>query len=172
VVSFLLFTLGYLQIWDHNLKTVLCSKLLVEAEDGKTHQVAMKISSIVFSPSGRTIGYFYMSHIVAIGFENGWIRFVSADKIVDLPQTRFHSRFGYDVSEKAIERMVFSEDGEMLAFSDANYGVGLFQKRAVKVRHEDESQSLENIQERIEWVFIGKAKTHTQKIISKLGNLI
>jgi hypothetical protein len=64
--------------------------------------------------------------------------------------------------------MVFSEDGEMLAFSDANYGVGIFQKRPVKVNHDKESQSSEIVHERIEWVFIGKAKAHSKTIISEL----
>lgn len=93
---------------------------------------------------------------------------MSADKIVDLPQSRFTSRFGYNVSEKSIERMVFSEDGNMLAFSDSNYGVGLFQKKPVKVNNDTESQSSERVHERIEWVFIGKAKAHSKSIVSEL----
>lgn len=62
--------------------------------------------------------------------------------------------------------MIFSDDGKMLAFSDGNCGVGLFKKQPVKLKTEDDQA--ENIQQRIEWVFIGKAKAHSKEVISKI----
>ena len=103
-----------------------------------------------------------------IGFENGWVRFLTVDKLEDLPQTRYTVRFGYKVAEKAIQRMIFSEDGELMAFSDAHFGVGLFMKKSVKIADLDK---IDNIKQRVEWVFIGRAKAHSKEIISTSYNI-
>ncbi len=102
----------------------------------------------------------------AVGFVDGWIRFLSIDKLEDLPQTKFTDRAGYQVSSNPIMELTFSTKGDIVGFSDASFGVGVLRKEPVKLKQDSESQT-DQIKKRIEWVFLGKAKIHSKPVVGK-----
>ena len=149
--------------------------------------VPMKITCVAFSSSGKT---------VAVGFQSGIIRLLNAQTLEDLPQSHLlkSDAFGHQVSRFAIVKITFSEDGEYLAAADSDHVVLLLKKESVRVKvgsagghdkHEDpnlfgseqdpdfaltfsDSRGDEHIKfrNRIEWVFIGRRKTHFKDVIS------
>ena len=103
---------------------------------------------------------------------DGWIRFLSSDKLEDLPQMKFADRPGYQVSNGLIRELLFSSKGDVLGFSDASHGVGVLRKEPVKLKQESET-SVDHIKKRIEWVFIGKAKIHSKPVVGMfLGDFL
>lgn len=175
---------GTLQIWDIVNKTILLSRSftqMVASEPKKNshgkprdvHHVPKKtpINSIAFSKSGKT---------VAVGFSTGRVRFLETATLKDLPCSTSDGD-GIEASKSAILKIAFSPEGDFCATADQDYVITLFRKETVKVKHPPSADSkksisvngdsqLDNnehskIKARIEWVFVGRRKTHFKEII-------
>ncbi|KAI8920548.1 WD40-repeat-containing domain protein [Entophlyctis helioformis] len=147
--------------------------------------VSLKITSLAYSLSGKTL---------AVGFAHGVIKMLDAQTLEDLPQsymirTDIH---GHQISHQPITKIAFSNDGDYCAAADANHVVCILRKEAVNVKLAsagavsenrsslgsagsgprniklpgDPDGSVKAVRHRIEWVFIGRRKTHYKDIIA------
>jgi hypothetical protein len=99
---------------------------------------------------------------------DGWIRVLSTTTLEDLPQNKYKTHLGYKVSTQAINRIVFSPDSSLLAFSDAGMGVGFLRKESVRLKEPTvDEQYTDGVKMRLEWVFVGRAKSHSKEVICK-----
>ncbi len=177
---------GNFQIWDYTTKSVQVSKLFthkVPIENKRKDNQSRKsdiqytdkpigINSFAFSRSGKTIG---------VGFTNGRVKFLEVSTLKELPSSGVNED-GHDVSKVGISKIAFSVEGDYCAVTDENHVIALFKKEIVKIRVESahssinsDIQSLESTEKklraRVEWVFIGRRKTHFKTVTCKLSLL-
>lgn len=172
--------IGVLQVWDYNTKQLVVSRQFTEEQPVQTKkkekkqpqeiQVPVGIESLCYSKSGKTL---------AVGFANGIIRFLDATNLQDLTQTSAtKGTGGYSVSTVAIKKIAFSVDGNYCAFADANHVTGILHKEMIKVKPDSgrkrpesplktdsREDEIKRARQRVEWVFIGRRKTHYKEII-------
>jgi hypothetical protein len=99
---------------------------------------------------------------------DGWIRVLSTTTLEDLPQNKYKTHLGYKVSTQPINRIVFSPDSTFLAFSDAGMGVGFLRKESVRLKEPTvDEQYTDGVKMRLEWVFVGRAKSHSKEVIGE-----
>ncbi|KAJ3253758.1 Cilia- and flagella-associated protein 251 [Boothiomyces macroporosus] len=174
---------GVLQVWDYNTKQLVVSRQFTEEQPVQAKrkekkqpqeiQVPVGIESLCYSKSGKTL---------AVGFANGIIRFLDATNLQDLTQTSAtKGTGGYSVSTVAIKKIAFSVDGNYCAFADANHVTGILHKEMIKVKPDSgrkrpesplktdsREDEIKRARQRVEWVFIGRRKTHYKEIIALL----
>lgn len=129
----------------------------------------------MFSPTGKTLGkysfidgflHYNLIFKTAVGFMDGWIRILSTATLEDLPQNKYKTHLGYKVSSQPISRIVFSPDLSSLAFSDVEMGVGFLRKESVRLKEPTvDEQYTDGVKMRLEWVFVGRAKSHSKEVI-------
>lgn len=154
---------GTLQIWDIDDRVISASrkfepekekeKKKKDGDQGDEHKDnSAVLSCLKFSPNGS---------ILAVGFANGTLRLVSSQEAAytnDLanasPPLRDIRTFKH--STECITDICFSKDGQYLATADADRGVGLF-----RYYHRDEETD-----KPVEWIYIGKFRSHYKPITS------
>ncbi|XJO78238.1 hypothetical protein BDV3_002714 [Batrachochytrium dendrobatidis] len=166
---------------------------LIDANDQpgvKSHSVEptpMVISCLTYSCNGKTL---------AIGFTNGVLRMLDAQTLQDIPQSYLikNQFYGYQISSEPITKLSFSPDDDYCAAADAAHVVCILCKEAVSAKstrsaeatgtepkcvgNEPQQKTLAAVGEdgntksllrhRVEWVFIGRRKTHFKDIVSLL----
>ncbi|KAI8903281.1 quinon protein alcohol dehydrogenase-like superfamily, partial [Gorgonomyces haynaldii] len=154
-----------IQIWDYNTKQLIQTRQF-DNEDKK-----QCIYSLAFSTAG---------HSIAVGFSNGIVRVLDSSTLQDLPQTVYGNLLGYKVGNVPVHKLQFSNDGSYLASADHEHIVSILHKETVKVKQEEEEDPLfsgkkvdkkpriKSAKQRIEWVLLGRAKSHFGAIVSLL----
>jgi WD40 repeat protein len=158
-------TKGQLQLWDLNQKTLITSRRFYEKiKQGKKETLKpLAITSLEFSKTGKSMG---------IGFENGLVKFLEASSLLDIHSNNILSKImEYQSSNVSIDHISFSQDGLWCACADSNNVTILFKKETLKMKPESagtEATEIKKPRSRIEWVFVGRRKTHYKSIVSLL----
>jgi WD40 repeat protein len=157
---------GILLAFDYFSKSLLKSRRFF---DDSSQPKNADIYCVDFSSSGKTL---------AVGFSNGIVRFLDFDTLEDLPKNE--DTPGYAVSNSPITRAKFSPEGDYCAFVDNQFYTYIFHKETVKVKRtevneplfvpkrKDDNENYDSAQSsrnRLEWVFIGRIKSHFQEIV-------
>jgi cilia- and flagella-associated protein 251 len=150
-------TKGQLQLWDLSQKTIITSRTFVEKNKGKKKVTPMAITCLEFSKTGKSVG---------VGFENGVVEFLEAGTLVTIHSDK-SSSMGHQVSHCSITHISFSQDGLWCACADNDNVTILFKKEQIKIEGGDNGD-VRKPRVRIEWVFIGRRKTHYKPIVSVL----
>lgn len=168
---------GVIQIWDYNIRTLILSRAFhhqipVKKEGSKKKEFVnvetiSPIKSFTFSKSGKTL---------AVGFETGTIKFLDSQTLDNLTRTEEEkTEAGYAVSLNPITKIAFSNDGNYCAASDSEHATIIFRKEVIKIKNSvalpldsAAADSKSQVRSRVEWVYIGRRKTHFQTIVALL----
>ena len=136
---------GSVQVWDYLERTLL----VVRRFDASR----LRPQTVTFDPLGR---------FLAIGFTNGAIKFVTADRLEDTqPVVRN--------SQGAVTDIRFSADGSYVATADADRCVALYRYMRAPLRRTGfnatgEAEADETVKEVEQWVYLGKNRAHSRPI--------
>lgn len=173
---------GLIQIWDYKTKDVVNSRgfqrvdSCAEKEKANVNHEPLKyhIYSLAYSSSGKTL---------AAGFGNGVLRILDSQTLNDLQETVYGDQMGHKVSDHPVNRIIFSADGTYCAVSDSEHVVIILHKETVKVKVQDEEEDplfgtskykakeepksprTRSARQRIEWMIIGRAKSHFKDVV-------
>jgi WD40 repeat protein len=156
---------GQLQLWDLQQKALLQTRRFYEKQlNGKKEiSTPLGISCMEFSKTGKTIG---------VGFDNGLVQFLDANSLSDIQSNNNITKvMENQASNVAITNISFSQDGLWCACSDANHVSILFRKETIKQKSQSgavDENEVRKPRSRIEWVFIGRRKTHYKEIVAIL----
>lgn len=162
---------GLIQIWNYLTKSLVTSKDCRSANAIQSHKYDpdAAIHCLQYSKSGKTL---------AVGFANGNVRFMDANKLEDLLQTVYTANIGHKITNVPITCIEFSAAGNICAAADAGFVVSVFQKTSVKaaadIQDLDDTHGVKSTsasrtaKRRIEWAVLGRTKVHFGPIISLL----
>ena len=136
---------GSVQVWDYLERTLLIVRRFDPAR--------LRPQTVSFDPLGR---------FLAIGFTNGALKFVTADRLEDT-QPVLRNSLG------AITDVRFSVDGSYVATADADRCVALYRYMRAPVRRSGfnatgEPDTEESSKEVEQWVYLGKSRSHSRPI--------
>lgn len=136
---------GSVQVWDYLERTLLIVRRFDPAR--------LRPQTVTFDPLGR---------FLAIGFTNGALKFVTADRLEDT-QPVLRNSLG------AITDVRFSVDGSYVATADADRCVALYRYMRAPVRRSGfnatgEVDPEESSKEVEQWVYLGKSRSHSRPI--------
>jgi WD40 repeat protein len=156
---------GQLQLWDLQQKALLQTRRFFQKQVSGKKEISfpLGISCMEFSKTGKTIG---------VGFDSGLVKFIDANSLGDIQSNNNLTKvMENQASDVAITRISFSQDGLWCACSDAENVTILFRKDTIKQKPPSASLDENEIRKprsRIEWVFIGRRKTHYKDIVAIL----